>query len=153
MLKIKFYFFFLQKFVQYIVRNIQKLKHIILYKIFFVVKGLKEDFFRILKLTLSPVSTFTVLLYLLLKILSTTKKKFPFYFNVTYLRCSVFLQKYYIGRLCKRLWMKKFQQNSIFRGPKWKRDKLETGLITVGANSSLVVKGKRGQQANGPWKP
>jgi hypothetical protein len=42
----------------------------------------------------------------------------------------------YAGRLCERMWLTILLQNSIFPGPYWET---ETGLITVGANSILMV--------------
>jgi hypothetical protein len=44
----------------------------------------------------------------------------------------------------KRIWKTTFERNSSFPGPHRKRKKLETGSMAVGANSSLVVVGKRG---------
>ncbi len=40
----------------------------------------------------------------------------------------------------------------VSQDPHRKRKKLETGSMTLGANSSLVVMGKRGWQMIGPWK-
>jgi hypothetical protein len=47
-------------------------------------------------------------------------------------------QRHYIGRLCKRMWMRHFNITVFSQGPQGKEKRIETGLIAIGTNSNWL---------------